>query len=89
MNNEWESWLLFYEIEGDKIYHHHLIGYSEIPDEKAINSGIDELKNDPVFGIGDKIFDLEYRILEKEEGALLSEFLTGVENYEQVTHYDK
>ena len=75
MNLNSESWLVFFEVVKDRIDYHHLMGFEQIPDQDEIDRAIEEVKNDKEFGLGDKIYDLSYKILSKNDGFELARIM--------------
>lgn len=57
-------YVVFFNVEGDDLVIHHLVGYEEYPSQESINHNIEELRNDPDFKKPSKIMDnLKYRII--------------------------
>ena len=68
-------WMVFYEEVDEETFLHHVIGYEIFPDQINIDLAITEVKDDLEFGLGDKIYDLKYMILDKDKGREIAQYL--------------
>jgi len=60
--------LIFTQQEDDgETYLVHAVGFGEEPNRADIDSVIAEVKDDPVFGVGDKVYDLNMSLLEGDD----------------------
>ncbi len=74
--DRWKYWLLFTEDRDGEMLFYHAVGFAEEPDDHNIQLAVEEVRDDEEFGLGEKVYDLDVRVIPPGEAAeTLKEYL--------------
>lgn len=74
---ECTHFVVFTEPRDGSEYFYHAVGFQSEPDEHNIKHVCEEMRDDPEFGVGDKVNDLNVKLVSGDEAEYVKKMLRG------------